>query len=136
MAAFAGLKLDLPEHYVHFEDNKKPEYLSKFPHGKIPAFEGKDGFLLTESYAIARYGESILSWMAICAGFVAGIIFLCQMSFHDEKIYHFSYPCLNPTCRKLNNISEISYVRKLLVIKAIDTPFLPQLHPSPPTLGC
>ena len=57
-AALAGLKIDLPESYVHFEDNKKPEFLSKFPHGKIPAFDGADGFKLFEGSAIARYGES------------------------------------------------------------------------------
>ena len=48
----------MPENYVHFEDNKKPEFLAKFPHGKIPAFEGADGFKLTETPAIARYSES------------------------------------------------------------------------------
>lgn len=58
VAALNGLKIDLPEHYVHFEDNKKPEFLAKFPHGKIPAFDGADGFKLFESAAIARYGES------------------------------------------------------------------------------
>ena len=56
-AAFGGLSVDLPEHYVHFEDNKKPEFLAKFPHGKIPALETKEGFCLTETQAIARYGE-------------------------------------------------------------------------------
>ncbi|THG97428.1 hypothetical protein EW026_g4570 [Hermanssonia centrifuga] len=55
VAAFAGLKLDSPEGYVHFETNKTPEFLAKFPHGKIPAFEGADGFKLFESSAIARY---------------------------------------------------------------------------------
>ncbi|KAI0702824.1 elongation factor 1-gamma [Cerioporus squamosus] len=59
VAAFAGLKLDLPEAYVHFQDNKKPEFLAKFPHGKIPAFEGTDGFKLTETPAIARYIASL-----------------------------------------------------------------------------
>ncbi|CDO76003.1 hypothetical protein BN946_scf184780.g10 [Trametes cinnabarina] len=54
-AAFSGLKVDLPDNYVHFETNKKPEFLAKFPHGKIPAFEGADGFKLFESTAIARY---------------------------------------------------------------------------------
>ena len=47
-------------------DNKKPEFLSKFPHGKIPAFDGADGFKLFEGVAIARYGESaplIQSWL-------------------------------------------------------------------------
>ncbi|KAI0772370.1 hypothetical protein BD413DRAFT_544792 [Trametes elegans] len=55
VAALAGLKLDLPEHYVHFEDNKKPEFLAKFPHGKIPALDAADGFKLFETTAIARY---------------------------------------------------------------------------------
>lgn len=59
-AALAGLQIDLPETYTHFEDNKKPEFLAKFPHGKIPAWEGKDGLLLTESFAIARYCEYAL----------------------------------------------------------------------------
>ncbi|KAJ3009260.1 hypothetical protein NUW54_g2841 [Trametes sanguinea] len=54
-AAFNGLKIDLPENYVHFESNKTPEFLAKFPHGKIPAFDGADGFKLFESTAIARY---------------------------------------------------------------------------------
>ena len=62
-AAFAGLKLDLPANYVHFEDNKKPEFLAKFPHGKIPALDGADGFRVFETSAIARYGESDLHEM-------------------------------------------------------------------------
>ena len=51
----------MPENYVHFEDNKKPEFLAKFPHGKIPAFEGSDGFKLFEGTAIARYGELLIA---------------------------------------------------------------------------
>jgi elongation factor 1-gamma len=39
------------------QDGQKPEYLSKFGMGKIPAFEGSDGFKLTETNAIARYSE-------------------------------------------------------------------------------
>lgn len=58
-AAFAGLKVDLPASYVHFEDNKKPEFLSKFPHGKIPALDGADGFKLFETSAVARYVASL-----------------------------------------------------------------------------
>ena len=57
-AAFAGLSLDLAEGYTHYVDNKKPEFLSKFPHGKIPALETKDGFYLFEGTAVAGYGES------------------------------------------------------------------------------
>ncbi|KAJ3563530.1 hypothetical protein NP233_g8884 [Leucocoprinus birnbaumii] len=35
--------------------NKSPEFLAKFPLGKIPAFEGPNGFKLFEGDAIARY---------------------------------------------------------------------------------
>ncbi|KAF8647570.1 hypothetical protein AX16_006609 [Volvariella volvacea WC 439] len=55
VAAYAGLEVKLPEAYVHYQDNKKPEFLSKFPHGKIPGLETKDGFHLFEGIPIARY---------------------------------------------------------------------------------
>ncbi|KAJ8579317.1 glutathione S-transferase, partial [Rhizopogon salebrosus TDB-379] len=54
VCALAGLEIEIPE-YKHFEDNRKPEFLAKFPHGKIPAFEGANGLNLTEGAAIARY---------------------------------------------------------------------------------
>lgn len=41
--------------FVFGETNKTPAFLKKFPLGKVPAFEGKDGTLLTESNAIAYY---------------------------------------------------------------------------------
>jgi len=37
------------------ETNKSAEFLKKFPNGKVPAFEGKDGLCLSESNAIAYY---------------------------------------------------------------------------------
>ncbi|TFK71221.1 elongation factor 1-gamma [Pluteus cervinus] len=58
-AAYAGLELTIAENYVHLTDNKKPEFLAKFPHGKIPALETKDGFKLFEGTAIARYVSSL-----------------------------------------------------------------------------
>ncbi|PKX93608.1 glutathione S-transferase family protein [Aspergillus novofumigatus IBT 16806] len=36
-------------------DNRTPEFLAKFPFGKVPAFEGADGTKLVESDAIAQY---------------------------------------------------------------------------------
>ena len=57
VAAFAGLEITVPA-FELLVDNKKPDYLSKFPHGKVPAFEGADGFKLAEGAAIARYSES------------------------------------------------------------------------------
>ncbi|KAK7017970.1 hypothetical protein VNI00_007574 [Paramarasmius palmivorus] len=61
VAALGSLTLDpTPSNYVHFETNKTSEFTSKFPHGKIPAFESKDGaFKLFEGYAIARYVASL-----------------------------------------------------------------------------
>ena len=41
--------------FVFGETNKTPAFLKKFPLGKVPAFEGSDGVLLTESNAIAYY---------------------------------------------------------------------------------
>ncbi|KIK91775.1 hypothetical protein PAXRUDRAFT_830546 [Paxillus rubicundulus Ve08.2h10] len=55
VAAICGLELDVVADYKHFVDNKKPDFLAKFPHGKIPALEGANGFNLTEGAAIARY---------------------------------------------------------------------------------
>ncbi|KAJ3033797.1 Elongation factor 1-gamma [Rhizophlyctis rosea] len=40
-------------------DNKTPEFLAKFPLGKVPVFEGADGFNLYESNAIAYYVASL-----------------------------------------------------------------------------
>ncbi|KAJ7161120.1 glutathione S-transferase C-terminal-like protein [Mycena filopes] len=55
VAAFGGVTVDVPEKYVHHQDNEKPEFTNKFGHGKIPAWEGEDGFLLFEGATIARY---------------------------------------------------------------------------------
>ncbi|TFK36130.1 elongation factor 1-gamma [Crucibulum laeve] len=54
-AALGGVTIEIPTSYEHFVDNKKPEFLAKFPHGKIPAWEGADGFKLFEGIVIARY---------------------------------------------------------------------------------
>ncbi|TEB33915.1 elongation factor 1-gamma [Coprinellus micaceus] len=36
IAALGGLEVAAPGSYEHYVDNKKPEFLAKFPHGKIP----------------------------------------------------------------------------------------------------
>lgn len=93
-AAFAGLKIDLPAQYTHFEDNKKPEFLSKFPHGKIPAWDGADGFKVFETTAVARYSESLFRIPSLSK----------TIGEEDEKIITNSYPCLNTSCRDFNQI--------------------------------
>ncbi|KAJ3714631.1 elongation factor 1-gamma [Lentinula guzmanii] len=59
MAAFGGVSVDVDANYKHMETNKTPEFLAKFPHGKIPAFEGKGGFRLFEAVVIAKYIASL-----------------------------------------------------------------------------
>jgi len=54
-AKYSGAQLTVPADFVFGETNKTPQFLSKFPLGKVPAFEGSDGTLLTESNAIAYY---------------------------------------------------------------------------------
>merc|ERR1712025_726674 len=54
-AKYSGAELTVAKDFVFGESNKKPEFLNKFPLGKVPAFEGSDGVLLTESNAIAYY---------------------------------------------------------------------------------
>jgi len=54
-AKYSGAQLSVAKDFVFGESNKKPDFLKKFPLGKVPAFEGSDGLLLTESNAIAYY---------------------------------------------------------------------------------
>lgn len=54
-AKYSGATLTVSKDFVFGETNKSPEFLKKFPLGKVPAFEGSNGVLLTESNAIAYY---------------------------------------------------------------------------------
>merc|ERR1712021_95218 len=54
-AKYSGGQLTAADDFVFGETNKSAEFLAKFPLGKVPAFEGSDGTLLTESNAIAYY---------------------------------------------------------------------------------
>ena len=47
--------LSAPPHFHFGQTNRIPELLCKFPAGKVPAFEGDDGFCVLESNAIAYY---------------------------------------------------------------------------------
>ncbi|KAJ9133286.1 Glutathione S-transferase [Pleurostoma richardsiae] len=55
LAALNGLEVVEDSDFKMGETNRSPEFLSKFPMGKVPTFEGADGFCLAESAAIARY---------------------------------------------------------------------------------
>ncbi|KAI5868197.1 glutathione S-transferase [Durotheca rogersii] len=55
VAAINGLEVTEAENFTMGVTNRSPEFLAKFPHGKVPAFEGADGFTLSEGAAIAIY---------------------------------------------------------------------------------
>uniref|UniRef100_A0A8B9UBA7 Elongation factor 1-gamma n=2 Tax=Anas TaxID=8835 RepID=A0A8B9UBA7_9AVES len=57
-AQYSGAKLRVlssPPHFHFGQTNRSPDFLRKFPVGKVPAFEGDDGFCVFESNAIAYY---------------------------------------------------------------------------------
>eukprot|EP00088_Acartia_fossae_P008089 TRINITY_DN1380_c0_g1_i4.p1 TRINITY_DN1380_c0_g1~~TRINITY_DN1380_c0_g1_i4.p1 ORF type:complete len:428 (-),score=141.96 TRINITY_DN1380_c0_g1_i4:135-1418(-) len=54
-AKYSGADVKVAQDFVFGETNKTPQFLKKFPLGKVPAFEGSDGTLLTESNAIAYF---------------------------------------------------------------------------------
>ncbi|XP_058064387.1 elongation factor 1-gamma-like isoform X1 [Anopheles bellator] len=54
-AQYSGTAVKVAADYVHGETNRSEAFLKKFPLGKVPAFETKDGKYLTESNAIAFY---------------------------------------------------------------------------------
>ncbi|CRL26825.1 Glutathione S-transferase, N-terminal [Penicillium camemberti] len=49
-----GLEIAVPE-YAMGKTNRTPDFLSKFPLGKVPAFEAANGTTLFESDAITQY---------------------------------------------------------------------------------
>ncbi|KAL2016606.1 hypothetical protein VTK56DRAFT_3263 [Thermocarpiscus australiensis] len=56
IAELNGLEVTVAPDFQMGVTNKTPEFLAKFPLGKVPAFESADGnFFLTEGQAIARY---------------------------------------------------------------------------------
>ncbi|KAI6167661.1 hypothetical protein EDD17DRAFT_1467423 [Pisolithus thermaeus] len=95
--AIAGVKLEEPV-YKHYEDDEMPEFPSKFPCGRIPAFEVAEGFNLTESAAIARYStyhsricdpSEIVGWME--EEYLDG--YPCQNSMSTDSSIRRYHPC-------------------------------------------
>lgn len=55
MAAVNGLEVPLTENFQMRVTNQTPEFLAKFPMGKVPALECADGFCVAEGGAICTY---------------------------------------------------------------------------------
>ncbi|TRY94366.1 hypothetical protein DNTS_007150 [Danionella cerebrum] len=57
-AQYSGARLKIasaPPAFSFGQTNRSPAFLSNFPLGKVPAYQGDDGFCLFESNAIAHY---------------------------------------------------------------------------------
>uniref|UniRef100_A0A672IYL3 Elongation factor 1-gamma n=1 Tax=Salarias fasciatus TaxID=181472 RepID=A0A672IYL3_SALFA len=57
-AQYSGARLKVassPPAFTFGQTNRTPGFISNFPLGKVPAFQGDDGFCLFESNAIAHY---------------------------------------------------------------------------------
>ncbi|CAG2171774.1 unnamed protein product, partial [Oppiella nova] len=52
---YSGVAVDVVKDFQLGETNTRPDFLKKFPFGKVPALETKDGHSLIESNAIAFY---------------------------------------------------------------------------------
>ncbi|MEQ2267531.1 Elongation factor 1-gamma [Xenotaenia resolanae] len=60
-AQYSGARLKLassPPAFTFGQTNRTPAFLNNFPLGKVPAYQGDDGFCLFESNAIAHYCKS------------------------------------------------------------------------------
>lgn len=79
--------------------NKSDAYTKLQPLGKIPAFEGANGFTLSEVIAIAVYGTYTI--VHIICGFSKVIVFFYMMS-----NFIISYPCQNNT---VDNIQTLNF---------------------------
>lgn len=55
VAKLNGLDIEVPADFKMHETNKTPEFLAKWPAGKVPAFEDADGNPIADSDAIAQY---------------------------------------------------------------------------------
>ncbi|OQR77597.1 elongation factor 1-gamma-like [Tropilaelaps mercedesae] len=84
-----------PPAFIYGETNQSAAFLAKFPYGKVPAFEAKDGQAITESNAISYYVAS-----ADLRGKtdVDKVQVVQWMSFADNEIVppatRWTYPCL------------------------------------------
>ncbi|KAH8655240.1 glutathione S-transferase [Xylariales sp. PMI_506] len=54
-AALNGHEITLEPAFQMGVTNRSPEFLAKFPMGRVPVFEGADGFCLAEGAAICQY---------------------------------------------------------------------------------
>ncbi|KAI6126377.1 hypothetical protein EDD16DRAFT_1516824 [Pisolithus croceorrhizus] len=103
-AAVAGVELEEPA-YKHYQDNKMPEFPAKFSCGRIPAFEGAEGFNLMEGAAIARYStyhsrirdsSEIAGWMEENISIVIPVKIRCR-----QKVVFLTLPSLSLKMRPL-----------------------------------
>ncbi|KAG8216169.1 glutathione S-transferase C-terminal-like protein [Butyriboletus roseoflavus] len=123
-AAIAGLELDTPpvEFYV---TNKSPEYLRKFPLGKIPAFEDNKGLKLFEGAPIARYVSSLAPESGLLGKDASEAALVDQwVHFGETEIATFSYEIMALVAEYLGpynkEFHDINLQRQARALKFLD----------------
>lgn len=98
-AKYNGLSVKEVTVKIGEETTQSAEFVAKFPLGKVPAFEGADGFLLYESTAIAEYvanakeGTQLFGKDKKEAALVQQFIFFAENEF-SNVVANWIYPIL------------------------------------------
>ena len=97
-----GLELD----FVHTEPAKgvSDDYRKLNKLGKVPTFEGADGYILSECIAIAIYRQYLRHPLCPLTAQT-----LPSRRPHDELYLSFSYPCLKTTVDNIHTLIDTTH---------------------------
>jgi len=90
---YSGVSIDVSNDFTFGETNKTADFVKKFPFGKVPALETKEGNALIESNAIAYYlsNEQLKGTTALDQALV-----IQWLSFSDNEILPSAYTWVLP----------------------------------------
>ena len=111
-----NLKLDV----VHTEPAKgvSDDYRLLNKLGKVPTFEGNDGYILTECMAIAIYREYTSPYSRLP-------VFMWA-SYDEPSTFNYSYPCLKITVEtRIHTLISSRHDHMLLLLECLITYLLP-----------
>ncbi|KAJ4288030.1 hypothetical protein N0V90_012046 [Kalmusia sp. IMI 367209] len=117
-----GLEIFINPDFKFTITNENPEYKTKFPHGKIPAFETASGFYLAEGSAIAYYVADSGPRREQLLGRTAEDRALVQMwvSFADSELWPNGGAILVPMRGEGKYIKEIVDSKEAQFVRALE----------------
>ncbi|KAF2179675.1 putative translation elongation factor eEF-1B gamma subunit [Zopfia rhizophila CBS 207.26] len=116
-----SLEIALSKDFEYGVTNKTPEYVSKFPMGKIPALETPSGFYLAEATAIAKYVSDSGPAREQLLGRTAEEKALVHMwiSLNDTEIFPSISAILGPIFRGSKYIKEVVDEKEEMLVRAL-----------------